>query len=122
MAGSVRAAFEPQRPPLLQLRRPDTAFTMDVVRLLMNPIAGGVEPLGRRLHPLGAFPFGLAIRAIRRGRAGTFHVKARWRMSADLEALLHTTTTPGADGRARVRVDDETGETLLEAEGLVSNT
>jgi hypothetical protein len=32
-----------------------------LLKLLMNPIAGGREPLGRRLHPLGSVPLAAAV-------------------------------------------------------------
>jgi len=31
-----------------------------LLRLLMNPVAGGPEPLGRGIHPVGGFPIAVA--------------------------------------------------------------
>jgi hypothetical protein len=59
-------------PPLLRVRAPrivagpphvEVAFEPDVLRLLMHPVAGHAEPLGRRAHPLGNAPVGAALTA-----------------------------------------------------------
>jgi hypothetical protein len=57
----VRERGEALRSDLFRLRPPRPTGTAgcyrvppDVVRLLMNPLAGGDEPLGRRMHPLSA--------------------------------------------------------------------
>ena len=34
-----------------------------LLRLLMNPVAGGADPLGRGFHPMGTVPYGLAASA-----------------------------------------------------------
>lgn len=56
--------------PLLRLRPPrsvatgartELVFEPDILKLLMNPIAGHRSPLGRRVHPLGNAPFGAAL-------------------------------------------------------------
>jgi len=39
----------------------DGIYSTDLLRLLMNPIAGHAEPLGRRLHPLGVFLMGICM-------------------------------------------------------------
>ena len=38
----------------------------DLFRLLVHPVAGNTDPLGRRLHPFGRLPEGMAIDAARR--------------------------------------------------------
>lgn len=73
-------APEEPRPDLLRLARPrllrqvtaasdrhtpgdtwDWLFPNDLFRLLINPLAGGAEPLGRRLHPFGLISLGAAL-------------------------------------------------------------
>jgi acyl-CoA thioesterase FadM len=39
------------------------AFSSDLLRLLANPIAGALEPLGRRFHPFGSIFDGMALHA-----------------------------------------------------------
>ena len=57
-------------PPLLRLHPPrvlasgartELAFEPDLLQLLMHPVAGHIEPLGRRVHPLGGVPLGAAL-------------------------------------------------------------
>lgn len=43
--------------------RTELAFEPDLLRLLLHPVAGHTEPLGRRLHPLGGAPLGAALTA-----------------------------------------------------------
>ena len=55
-------------PDPLQICSPTTEndeirFSGDVVRLLMNPVAGNREPLGRRTHPLTGYAVGAALTA-----------------------------------------------------------
>lgn len=83
---SVEAAYEEapedQRPDLFRLEWPslvnkttreperlnvgdkwEWVFPTDLFRLLVNPLAGGAEPLGRRMHPVAAMEIGTAIYA-----------------------------------------------------------
>jgi len=110
---------EPRRPPLLALRRPSGSFSTDALRILMHPIAGHDEPLGRRLHPLGAFAMGVALASAKQRdpRAAVRRLRLRWRRPIELGAIL--TATPASagtgDGGHAMTIEDETGTTLADA-------
>ena len=55
-----------------------------LMRLLMNPILGGSEPLGRRLHPLGTVPLAAAVFQARRQDPGLVVLSATMRYLAPL--------------------------------------
>ena len=108
---------EGPRPPLWQIRQPAGRFSMDLVRLLMHPISGHDEPLGHRLHPLGAYPMGIAISAAKaEGGNRIRRLKLRWRHSASLDAVLTPATEHVDEGRLHVRVTDEMGTTIVEGD------
>lgn len=109
---------DPVRPPLFALRRPADGFSADVVRLLMFPIAGHEEPLGRRPPPR----CGRDERGYRR-RPGDWWpasapqvVVAR---PAPLEATLIPTVTDSDDESVRVRVTDDTGTTIVDGRAWI---
>ena len=62
--------IEEVRAPLLRLASPHNGvYSTDLLRLLMSPVGGHAEPLGRRLHPLGVLAMGdLHDRGAGRGR------------------------------------------------------
>jgi hypothetical protein len=97
-------------------------FPADLLRLLMHPLAGGTQPLGRRHHPLGRIVEGMAIHATLamtgalpsidvaarmtqpvRGDAD-FRVRARMRMSSATARRVDNEIFEGDRPVARVRV------------------
>jgi hypothetical protein len=70
-------------PPVVEDGR--VRFSSDLVRLLMNPVAGHSEPLGRRVHPLGSFAVGAALTAAFQatGQNVPKRVKLRWLHTLD---------------------------------------
>ena len=83
-------------PDLLRLRT-----LADLVRLLMHPVAGNTEPLGRRIHPLG----GLAIAAaLHTGATNPTYLKLRWLKPIDLQSEFFAETRNGT-----VRLRDDSG-------------
>ena len=62
--------LEPGQPDLVRLRPPRAGtapgsyrVSTDVARLLLNPLAGHGEPLGRRMHPLSGLGVGASLTA-----------------------------------------------------------
>lgn len=51
-------------------------FPADLLHLLTNPIAGGAEPLGRRLHPIASMEIGTAIHAALKACGSGFRPQA----------------------------------------------
>jgi hypothetical protein len=103
---------EPVEPDLFRCRPPQgSRIWPDVVRLLMNPVAGHAEPLGRRLHPLGAFAMGAALTAACSDGAPPVKMKLRWLREIALdEAFLAE-----RDGEI-VRIRNDHGAVVAEAE------
>lgn len=57
------------------------ALPAEPFRLLAHPVAGGTEPLGRRIHPYGFYPLGVALHAALGLCSGARPLEAdvRWR-------------------------------------------
>jgi hypothetical protein len=117
-------APESPQPDLLRVRPPVVEgtrmrFFSDVVRLLMNPVAGHNEPLGRRVHPLGGLTLGIALTAAFRaaGEDETVPVrmKLRWLQEVDLNSSFVAETTDAAVGTV-VRIHDDSGALVAQAE------
>ena len=118
---------EPDRPMLFRLRPASACFApADLLRLLMNPIGGNTEPLGRRVHPLGVFVMGAALTAALE-QAGEeqpsrpvlwrpWKLRLRWRKAVAMDS------DPGVDCRATgdnlfaVRVRDSAGDPIADSE------
>ena len=120
----LRERGEPGQPDLFRLRPPRAGETAgsyrvspDVARLLLNPVAGHGEPLGRRMHPLSGLgvgasltaAFGLAGEATptESGRARAVALWMRWLALPDLDFDLEARgrVESSADGCHTVRVD-----------------
>ncbi len=103
------------RPPVIEGHR--IRFSSDLVRLLMNPIAGGSEPLGRRVHPLGGFAVGAVLTAALRHGGEPMRMKLRlphWvEADSDLVAEIQGAT---------VRVRNDSGVLVAKAEVEVRHT
>lgn len=98
-----------------------------LMRLLMNPVAGGAEPLGRGFHPMGTVPYGLAASAAiaacgdpeplspRTWRVE--YVKARWlrpvSLEADMLAKAELTDVQLDYAQAKLETRDSTSGDLL---------
>ncbi len=102
---------EPSGADLLRIR--DAA---DLLRVLMNPAAGHTEPLGRRLHPLGAFPLAAAVAA---AGGKPLRVKLRWLRPVDPGCSFQTEMQESADGIFTVRIRDDYG-TLIAAVEVIT--
>ena len=107
---------ENPQPDLFRVRPPvvegtGMRFFSDVVRLLMNPVAGHTEPLGRRVHPLGGLTLGIALTAAFRAAGEArpdapvetvpVRMKLRWLQEVDLNSSFVSETQDGAAGTAR---------------------
>jgi hypothetical protein len=138
----LRERSEGAQPDLLTLRPPRGAGAIgtyrvpsDVVRLLMNPVAGHGEPLGRRVHPLSAVGVGASLTAAfglagdptpatpARARAAALWI--RWLALPDLDFDLEArgSVEASTDGGHRVRVEvfDGWGRRASEAEVVVGH-
>jgi hypothetical protein len=86
----------------------------DVTRLLMNPVAGGAEPLGRRVHPLGGLTLGAALSAALQPGDVPVRMKLRWLKEVDLQSGYVAEAKSGS-----VRVCDDGGALVAQAEVAV---
>lgn len=134
---------EPLQSDLMRLRPPTAGSTPgsyrvspDVVRLLLNPIAGHGEPLGRRMHPLSGLSVGASLTAAfglageslpgepRRARAAALWI--RWLalpdLSLDLEARGRVESRTGGGHTVRVEVFDGSGRRASESEVVVADS
>jgi hypothetical protein len=86
----------------------------DVTRLLMHPVAGGAEPLGRRVHPLGGLTLGAALSAALQPGDVPVRMKLRWLKEVDLQSGYVAEAKSGS-----VRVWDDGGALVAQAEVAV---
>ena len=111
---------------LLQCRSPkpgalpgEIVVAPDVLRLLMNPLAGHAEPIGRRVHPLGGFPIGAAITGVRSAKpdASISSVKLRWVTWPDVDAelVVSSATSTEQSGQWNTTVRDASGRVVAMA-------
>jgi hypothetical protein len=105
--------------PLFELALPRNGdFTAAVLRLLMNPVAGASDPLGRRIHPLGVFLMGAAITTVLESAGQAWQpwkLRLRWRKPLALDADLRAVSRPLAPHRFEVRMRDHTGNLVAES-------
>jgi hypothetical protein len=114
------------RPPVIEGDR--MRFFGDVVRLLMNPIAGHTEPLGRRVHPLGGLTLGAALTAAFRAAGENrpeaprgvvpLRMKLRWLREVDLQSTFVAESQAAGEATA-VRIHDDSGALVAQAEIVV---
>jgi hypothetical protein len=137
----LRERREPDEPDLLRLRPPRAAGTpehyrvpIDVVCLLLNPVAGQREPLGRRVHPLSGLGVGASLTAAfglagetnptkpRRAHAAALWI--RWLAFPDLDFDLgargRVESSAGGGHIVRVEVFDGWGRRVSESEVAVA--
>ena len=113
-------------PDLLHVYSPtpendEIRFSGDVVRLLMNPVAGHPEPLGRRTHPLTCYAVGAALTAAFKASAANVPVRLKLR-------LLHALNTEQgfvakarvSDGVVIVQIREDSGTDLASGEVVVT--
>lgn len=116
---------EPLQPPLFRLVPPhDGIYSTDLLRLLMNPIAGHAEPLGRRLHPLGVFLMGICMTEAlaaegdpdpgSEGRRVS-RLALRWRHPCPEDGTVIARRTRLDTGIFAVTLYDQTGRLLCES-------
>jgi hypothetical protein len=140
-APPLRERDEPAWRDLLRLRPPRAAgrgdtyrVTPDLVRLLLNPVAGHHEPLGRRVHPLAGLGVGASLTAAfglageedpaapDRSRAAALWI--RWLTPPDLELELEARgrIVSAVDGCHTVRVEviDGAGQWSSDAEVVIA--
>jgi hypothetical protein len=115
-----REPREAEHPPLLQLTEPENGrFTTDLLRLLMNPVAGGDAPLGRRVHPLGVFVMGAALTAALE-QAGPGHeprsLRLGWRKMLAMDSEMTATCTRLDANRYQVLLHDQDGDLVANSE------
>ncbi len=109
---------EPERGPLLRFTPPhDGAYSLDILRFLMNPAAGGEEPLGRRLHPLGCYSIGISLsEALGEGKEfQPCKLKLRWRKFPPDTGGLHAAKRE-EDSASFICITDEEGDCVAESE------
>jgi len=114
------------RPPVVEGHR--MRFFSDVVRLLMNPLSGHTEPLGRRVHPLGGLTLGAALTAAFRAAGEDrpdapreivpLRMKLRWLHPVDLESTFVAEAQAAAESTI-VRIHDDNGALVAQAEVVV---
>jgi hypothetical protein len=77
-------------------------YPLDLFRLLVNPVAGGTEPLGRRLHPYGRILEGMGIHATlaMTGASAPREVQVRWSAPVAGKADFHLRSEVVAAGSA----------------------
>jgi hypothetical protein len=94
----------------------------DVLRLLMNPVAGAAEPLGRRVHPLGGFAIGAALSASFRaaGERLPVRMKLRWVRETRLESTF-LIESRSAGNEIAVRLRDDRGALVALAEVILGD-
>lgn len=118
---------EEVRGPLLRLEPPGGGrYTADLLRLLMHPVAGHAEPLGRRLHPLGVLAMGICLteglegerevepdprRVLAPGR-----LRLRWRKAIPMDATMRASRRRLDDGGWEVHVRDHTGAVICDGQ------
>jgi hypothetical protein len=111
---------EAGRGPLFELALPRNGdFAAAVLRLLMHPVAGASEPLGRRIHPLGVFVMGAALTAALESAGEAWQPRKlwlRWRKALALDADLRAVSRPLGPHRFEVRMRDHTGDLVAESE------
>jgi len=100
------------RPPVAEGGR--MHFSSDLVRMLMNPVAGASDPLGRRVHPLGGFAVGAALSAALSGGGKL----ARLRLRILREIALDSDLVAEAEGHT-VWLRDDAGVLVAKAEVVV---
>ena len=96
-------------------------FSGDVVRLLMNPVAGHREPLGRHTRPLTCYAIGAALTAALKESAANVPVSLKLR-------LLHTLNPEQGfvakaqvtDGFVEVQIREDIGTDLVSGEVVVT--
>lgn len=122
---------EESRGPLLRLVPPvEGRYTADLLRLLMNPVAGHAEPVGRRIHPLGVMAMGICLtegleaeRHAAPHAAGEFvprRLSLRWRKSIPMDATMNASSRPMDTGGWEVCVRDHTGAVICESQVWVT--
>ena len=126
---------ESREPDLFRIRRPvpegeRLRIFSDVVRLLMNPVAGHPEPLGRRAHPLGGLSFGAALTAAFRvageespdapRKTVPERVKLRRVREVDLQSSFVAEAQARGEGFA-IRVYDDGGTLVAHGEVAVQS-
>jgi hypothetical protein len=117
---------EPRRAPLLQVRPGEQGrYTTDLLRLLMHPVAGHAEPLGRRLHPLGVLAMGICMTeglaaagqfaAFQPGRLLVRKLTLRWRKAIPMDASLRASSHQREAGVWGVQLRDQTGAVICDS-------
>lgn len=122
--------------PLLRLQPPrrlasngrmELTFEPDLMKLLMNPVAGHRAPLGRRIHPLGGGPFGAALTTAlvaagetdpdRPGRTRIVRADVTWLLPLTLDAafVARTSGRVGDATKAAIDVVGADGRVVLKA-------
>ena len=111
---------EAARGPLFEMAVPRNGdFVGGVLRLLMNPVAGASEPLGRRIHPSGVFVMGAALTAALESAGAAWQplkLRLRWRKEAALDADLRAVSRPLSPHRFDVRICDHSGDVVADSE------
>lgn len=118
---------EPCRAPLLHVRPGGLgSYTTDLLRLLMHPVAGHPEPLGRRLHPLGVLAMGICMTealaeagrldAAQAGQLAVRRLTLRWRKAMPMDASLRASSHQRETGAWVVQVRDQTGAVICDSE------
>ena len=88
-------------------------YSPDLLRLLMNPVAGGAEPLGRRIHPAGSVPLAAAIFQAKR------RMPDRRIIAATMEYRKPFSTSRGFVAATRLAEDGRVVVTLADPGGIL---
>ena len=103
---------------LLRVRPPEQGrFSLDVLKLLLNPVAGGADPLGRRLHPVGCFGVGISLFHAFSGKLGfqPCKLKLRWRSFPPDSGYVYAESRQQGSVHF-IDVTDDCGNTIVQSE------
>lgn len=110
---------EPKRKPIFEVSvAQPPRFNTNVLALLMNPIAGGDQPVGRRMHPVGAHPFATAfVAAFADPAAGRLprKIHLRWRTYCPEDIPLRAHPRPLGERKWDVRITHPDGTVIADS-------
>jgi hypothetical protein len=113
----IGAAAPSSGQPVKRHSPSDGSYSGFLLQLLMNPVGGGAEPLGRMIHPAGSVPFGAALFQARRVKPGHQIAAASMEYHKPFIPAMGflAQSETAEDGRVVVNLRDSTGARLARA-------